>query len=282
MEAAWNNPTPENVEAYFLIQRYVLDRANNFADMAQRIVVGNTALDETMRRPLSNPGATAANLNYAAQTQKMMKKVAEHAGLWFFYKSDCRYCEAQAPIIGFLEREGFPVLAVSLDGGELQSKKFANTFQDAGHAAQLGVTATPAMFLVSTEGKFDLLGMSVLNLNDLRARILLLGVRNGWLTDEELKEATPLINPNQQRDLSKELPKLIETAANPVLLFSKEETSKNLAALAQSGKVNEINQPENRNFIPPEQLIKLVSGHKSGQVEGDAKDIEEFLNGNQN
>lgn len=35
-EAAWNNPTPENVKAYFLLQRFVIERSNKFADVAQQ------------------------------------------------------------------------------------------------------------------------------------------------------------------------------------------------------------------------------------------------------
>ena len=52
-ERAWDNPTHENVQAYFLVQRFAMDRANKFADVAQQVVVGNALLDESMRRPLA-------------------------------------------------------------------------------------------------------------------------------------------------------------------------------------------------------------------------------------
>lgn len=263
MEAAWNNPTEKNVEAYFLIQRFAIDRATNFANMAQRVVVGNTALDETMRRPLSAPGATQANLNYAEKTQEMMKKVAEHAGLWFFFKSDCRFCEAQAPILGFLEQEGFPVFAISIDGGQLQGRQFEHTYKDAGHAAKLGVTATPAIFMVSEDGRFDALGMSVLTLADLRRRILLVGVRNGILTEEDFKEASPIMNPNQQRDLSKELPQLIQASANPAMAFGSDQSSQAMLALADKDLSHIMDKD---NFIEPTKLVELVGKRKTGKM----------------
>ncbi len=256
MEAAWNDPTPENVEAYFLVQRFAMDKANAFSDVAQRVVVGNTALDESMRRPLSMPGATAATMQMSEKTMALMKKVSGHAGIWFFFKSDCRFCEAQAPILGFLEFDGFPVLAISMDGGELQSKKFAKTYQDAGHAARLGVTSTPAVFLVSEEGEFDALGMSVLSLDELRRRILIVAQRKGWITEQEANEAKPIMNPNQQRDLGRELPRLLQAAANPALMFGSSRDSASLTQIAR-GDLSAVTGKD--NFIEPAKLVELVN-----------------------
>lgn len=264
MEKAWNDPTEENVEAYFLVQRFAMDKANDFADMSQKVVAGNTALDESMRRSLSSPGATAANIKYADKTTELLKKIGEHAGLWFFFKSDCRYCEAQAPILGFLESDGFPVLAVSIDGGELRTRQFAHTYKDAGQAEQLGVTATPTMFLVSEDGRFDALGMSVLTLADLRQRILIVGVRNGWISEEEYKEATPIMNPNQQRNLGKELPELLKASVeNPAELFGSKESSKTMNALA---KADMTGLTDKDNFIDPKKLVELVGKRQTGVI----------------
>lgn len=264
MEKAWNDPTEENVEAYFLVQRFAMDKANDFADMSQKVVAGNTALDESMRRSLSSPGATAANVKYAEKTQEMMKKIAEHAGLWFFFRSDCRYCEVQAPILGYLETDGFPVLAVSMDGGQLQSRQFKNTFKDDGQAAKLGVSSTPTMFLVSEDGKFDALGMSVLTLSDLRKRILIVGVRNGWISEEDYKEATPIMNPNQQRNLGKELPELLKASVeNPAELFGSKESSQAMNALA---KADMTGLTDKDNFIDPKKLVQLVGKRQTGVI----------------
>ena len=79
-ERAWDDPTHENVQAYFLVQRFAMDRANKFADVAQQVVVGNALLDESMRRPLAtfmNPSIDrAANQN----TDALLRKVSEKAG----------------------------------------------------------------------------------------------------------------------------------------------------------------------------------------------------------
>ena len=46
-ELAWNQPTHENVQAYFLVQRFAMDRANKFSDVAQQVVVGDKYLEQT-------------------------------------------------------------------------------------------------------------------------------------------------------------------------------------------------------------------------------------------
>jgi conjugal transfer pilus assembly protein TraF len=53
---AVDNPTPENVEAYFLLQRLALDRASKFGEMQQRVVMGNPFIDEEGRRSQTSFG----------------------------------------------------------------------------------------------------------------------------------------------------------------------------------------------------------------------------------
>ena len=261
LETAWDNPTPQNVEAFFLVQRFAMDRANKVSDVAQSVVVGNTALDESMRRPFAMGAAVQTVRQMADKTIDLVKKVAEHAGIWFFYKTGCRFCEAQAPILGYLESDGFPILAISMDGGQLQSRQFPNTHIDGGHAAKLGVTSTPAVFLVSEDAHFDLLGMGVMSLSDLRQRILIVAARNGWITEEELKETLPIMNPNQQRDLGTELPKLLEAMANPAATIGSEQGSAALTQVAQTGTANSL--ADQTGFIDPGKLIELVNPQKN-------------------
>lgn len=268
-ELAWNNPTQENVQAYFLVQRFAMDRANKFSDVAQQVVVGNALLDETMRRPL----ATFANMQVdrvaAQNTDALLKKVAEKAGLFFFFKSDCRFCEAQAPLVGHLEDMGFNVLAVSIDGGGLQTRQFKDTRVDSGQAEVLGVTATPSLFLMNEDGVFTSLGQTVLSYSELRRRILLVAAREGWVKEEELKETQPLINPNNQFDLSDEMPKLLRAASdNPAALVGRDDHIEVARHLTQA-QIDDL--VDEKNFISPDKLIGMFGkkAKTSGQTEGD-------------
>lgn len=268
-ELAWNNPTQENVQAYFLVQRFAMDRANKFSDVAQQVVVGNALLDETMRRPL----ATFANMQVdriaAQNTDTLLKKISEKAGIFFFFKSDCRFCEAQAPLIGHLEDLGFNVLAVSIDGGELQSYKFKDTRVDSGQAAALGVTATPSMFLMNEEGVFTALGQTVLSYAELRRRILLVAAREHWISEDELRQTQPLINPNNQFDLSDEMPRLLRAATdNPAAVVGRND---HIEVAQQMTKAQLSDLMNENNFISPAKLIGIFGkpAQTSGQTEGE-------------
>ncbi|MDO4936678.1 MAG: conjugal transfer protein TraF [Sutterellaceae bacterium] len=267
-EIAWDNPTPENVQAYFLVQRFAMDRATKFADVAQQVVIGNVMLDESMRRPLATFAGTYIDRASARHTDDMLRKIAEKAGIFFFFKSSCRYCEAQAPLLAYFEDYGFDILAVSMDGGELKSHKFANTKLDSGQAEALGVTATPAIYLMNEEGQFTSIGQTVMSYDDLRRRILLVAQREGWITEEEFKDSQPYLNPNDQHDLSKELPKLLQASVgDPTVLFSSEEQSEKVIAMSDTDKAQLTNKD---NFIEPSKLVALFG--KAAQTSGNIED----------
>lgn len=196
MDLAWSNPTPENVRAYFMLQRFAVDRSQKFADVAQRVVIGNPYLDETNRRPLSSFGIPAVDREAGVQTTNLLKRITTKAGIFFFFKGGCQYCELQAPVIKVLENFGFDVLAISIDGAQLASAQFENTRLDSGHAAKLGVTATPALFLVSEQGGFSPLGQGLLSLDELRKRILIVAAREKWITEKDFDETRPLMVEN--------------------------------------------------------------------------------------
>lgn len=131
-------------------------------------------------------------LSEAAQAAKsLLSKMTNRAGIFFFYKSDCRYCEVQAPIIKQLERDGFDVLAVTIDGQPLSTAHFENTQLDQGHAQRLSVKSTPALFLMSREGEFTSLGEGTVPYEELVSRILVVGVSKGWITNDDINAVYP-------------------------------------------------------------------------------------------
>lgn len=254
-DIAWDNPTPENVKAYFLLQRFAIDRSSKFADVAKTVTMGNPLLDENYRRPLASFATFTVDKEAANHRSAVLKKISEKAGLFFFFKGGCSYCEAQAPLIGRIMDEGFDVLAISMDGGEPSTFKFPHVRKNAGQAEYLGVTAVPAIFLVTPDGTFEQLGQGVVALPDLKQRILIASKRRGWITDEEFNEQKPIMNPSTQRDLSVELPQLLKASTeNPALLWGSKESSDQVASLTE-----EQTQPvvDKDGFIAPDKLIAL-------------------------
>lgn len=50
-DLAWNNPTIENVRTFLYLQRFAIDRSEQFSDATELAVVGDPFLDEITRRP---------------------------------------------------------------------------------------------------------------------------------------------------------------------------------------------------------------------------------------
>ena len=122
---------------------------------------------------------------------------------------------------------------------------------------------------MNDEGTFTALGQTVLSFSELRRRILLVATREGWINEKDLKETQPLLNPNNQFDLSEELPKLLHASTNsPVSLVGRDDHAEVINQLSQP-QVSQL--VDENNFIAPNKLIDLFGkrAKTSGQAKGD-------------
>ena len=144
-------PTTENVTAYIAFQRQQLDRASMFADVWQRAIWQNPALDYTLQRPVSTVAKRAWIDNRAADRAAVLQRIGQHYGVFYFYAQSCAACEIQAPILNSVaDMNGLHIQAVSMDGGP--NRVFPNYLVDSGQGARMGLTsrATPALVLFDT------------------------------------------------------------------------------------------------------------------------------------
>ena len=122
-----------------------------------------------------------------------MQRVAETAGVLFFFRSDCPYCEAQAPLLKLLEaRYGFSILPVSVDGPPLPSAVFPDFRQDRGQAQALGVVSTPALFLARPPDGMVPLSQGLLSLAQLQERVVVAALEAGWISEGEFALTRPV------------------------------------------------------------------------------------------
>jgi conjugal transfer pilus assembly protein TraF len=183
-DQAIDDPTPENVAAYYYLQRVMMDKAQRFTDVARHVVMSDPYLDETVRRPIATYAANEANRQSGQAAGELLNEIATQAGILFFFRSDCPYCHIQAPILAILERNfGFTVYPVSLDGKPMPHGYYPTFKQDRGQAARLGVVSTPAMFLMKPPREIVLIAQSALSLEELTGRILLAAKEAGWIDD---------------------------------------------------------------------------------------------------
>jgi conjugal transfer pilus assembly protein TraF len=189
-DKAIDDPSPENVAAYYYLQRVMMDKAQRFTDVARHVVMSDPLLDENQRRPIATFAANEANHQAGLASEQALGLIARQAGILFFFRSDCPYCHIQAPLLSLLEmRFGFKVYAVSLDGKPMPGGLYADFHIDRGQAHLLGVVSTPALFLMKPPAEIVQLSQGTLSLDDLSGRILLAAKDSGWI-DEATFEAT--------------------------------------------------------------------------------------------
>ena len=194
-DAAWDNPTPENLRAYLYLQRFVLDRAQQFADSWELAMVGDPLIDEISRRPTANFATPHLDKKANKEQMLLMTTIAKQVGLFFFFSSDCDTCEIQAPVINMLKNSaGFTILPISMDGKALGNGLFPEYKVNAGHAEKMGVTTLPALALVTPDGKFEMIGQGVMALSEMNRRLMVAAKRNGWITEDQFDKTRPVLN----------------------------------------------------------------------------------------
>jgi conjugal transfer pilus assembly protein TraF len=193
-DQAIDDPTPDNVALYLYLQRVAMDKASRFAAATQRAVQFDPFLDEITQRPTANFAANLVNEQTARQRAALLAQIAQEAGVLFFFRSDCPYCEAQAPLLATLhQRHGFAVLPVSIDGAPLPGDQFPNFQRDAGQAQALGVVSTPALFLARPPDGVALIAQGLLSLSQLEERLLTAALEAGWISEAEYAKSRPVV-----------------------------------------------------------------------------------------
>ena len=183
-DRAIDDPSQENVAAYYYLQRVMMDKAHRFTDVARQVVMSDPFLDENQRRPITTFAANETNRLAGIASEQTLSSVAHQAGILFFFRSDCPYCHIQAPLLALLEKRfGFKVYAVSLDGKPMPGDLYLDFHTDRGQANLLGVVSTPAMFLMKPPDELLPLSQGALSLDDLTGRILLSAHESGWIDD---------------------------------------------------------------------------------------------------
>lgn len=187
-DLAIDNPTPENVRAFYYAQRVMLDKADRFATVSQQVVLSDPLLDENNRFPIAK-AAQDQVLRMEKQAKKdALKFLAEKTGIWFFFDTKCSYCAMQVGVVNHLAKElNFPVKAVSLDGQTLPNLEIPSV-KDQGQFRALGLTMTPSLLLVSPPKTVMIISQGVLSDSAAESRILTVAASQNLLPEEITKQ----------------------------------------------------------------------------------------------
>lgn len=192
MDRALDDPTPENVETYMLLQRLAMDKSQRFAEMTQQTVALNPVLDE--RRGMGGSSAERALTRTAADEARraVLAGLSQKIGIWYFFRSDCPFCTRQDPSLLRLQNEtGIQILPISTDGPPLVSGAFPQYVVDGGQAAQLGVQRTPTLVVSHPDsGDLTILFDGLAMLDEIEKRLVDVAFAKGWITREQFDLAT--------------------------------------------------------------------------------------------
>lgn len=174
LHLAWMNPSFKNIKAYQELQKEMLDKAEDFSEMWMQVVYKVPELDHTLMAPVNHK---ARHLYFDQKQQEAIQTIralANTHGLFFFFDSQCRFCQEFAPIIQlFSKRYHWEVMPISADGGPL--KEFSRPLTDNGIIHQWKIDRFPALFAVNPESKEVIpIAYGMTSIDEIETRILLL------------------------------------------------------------------------------------------------------------
>lgn len=195
-DRAIDNPTRENIQAYYYLQRVMMDKSSKFSEESSKAIMRDPFLDEDSRRPVSTYAANAMNRAAGQARDKVVGDIAKQAGLFFFFKSNCILCDEQASVLQALAtKSGINILPVSLDGGPLGNGLYPEYQINAGQAEKLSIYQAPAIAMVIPPSKTEIVGYGAITMDVLQNRLLMVAQETG-LIDEKTYQSTQPVQEN--------------------------------------------------------------------------------------
>ncbi|OYW80508.1 MAG: hypothetical protein B7Z26_06380 [Asticcacaulis sp. 32-58-5] len=145
--AVWD-PTPENVERFYRMQRAALNQSSLFSDQYRRLIWARPDLDYTLKRPVSELGKRQWSDQRSSDREMFLQKVSPDIGLFYVYRGTCGPCRVFSPIMkSFADRYAVTVKGISTDGAA--NAYIPSSFPDRGqlHAWGFDNPTTPSVLL---------------------------------------------------------------------------------------------------------------------------------------
>ena len=195
LDVATDNPTPENVERYFMLQKMAMDKSEVFAEVAKMVTTGHPELDEGRRRPRQDTFAKALEEESQNRKREVLTDFFKEHALVMFMDRNCSSCTLMAENFYRMQQtHGLVWQSVSMDGTLLPDEISSTQSFDAGLSEQLGVSNGGAVFIAIPPNQFIPVTWNPTGGAEIADRILLVARRAGLISDEDFRD-TQAINP---------------------------------------------------------------------------------------
>lgn len=180
LDAAIDDPTKENVEAYMYAQRVAMDKSQRYAEMTTRVVAADPFLDENNRVPIASYTKPFFLRNAQAGVAEALKHVSTVGGLWVFFDSKCSFCQPQVNTVQQLAKQyGFVTKFISMDGKTLPN--VPEFVLNSGQANILNLRITPTTVLVVPPNNYFIVSQGMMAQDQLSERIIAAADSNNLL-----------------------------------------------------------------------------------------------------
>lgn len=190
-ERAIDDPTRENIQAYFYAQRAMMDKAQRYSEAAIAVVQSDPILDENNRIPISQFGKQGVlDKEYLSKKVALKYLASKVGGLFVFFDSKCEFCRLQARTVNAISKDfGFSVKYISMDGKGLpEIKDFEN---DNGHAKMLDLKVYPTTVFVAPPSTYLVVSQGVMSQSELTDRILTAATAKKLIPAELVNDINP-------------------------------------------------------------------------------------------
>lgn len=210
-------PSDENVRAYLYLQRYAMDKAQNYAMASQRVTAGDAYLDANVRRPISQVGSAVADEDGLKLQVDLLKKLAKTTGIMFFFRGNCSFCHTQWPLLQmFAKAHGFTVMPISMDGSILEGMDPKTVQKDQGQSALFDVTVVPSTFLMQPPDKFAVISHGVTSAQTFQGLVIQAAVSAKLIDEKDFLLTRGVKDKSIRASLTEDATQ--EIVENPVLL----------------------------------------------------------------
>lgn len=125
LKQAVQNPTPENVRQYLILQDIARRKAYAFSNVVGYVTQTDPSLNLYKDYPENSPGIRMRVGLMEYDVDKTIKENRRDYALLFFYKPGCPYCEIEQEILAYLQDEdGWQIMPIDITKNYIVAARF--------------------------------------------------------------------------------------------------------------------------------------------------------------